>query len=207
MSCGRVISKNSFNINQTFILNFKYNIKSDSDYGFSVFFGNSDLLHSKDIDDIKNKNNAESIGLYGKTKKSQLPIFFSICLDNKGKFAAQHGKFIDGKTELNNYNTITLRCIDDDTNFKYISDAQIDDFYTPEGKFNNIRIILDNRGSRLIVQLKKYNDKDYVVLGKYMLPSSIIALNNEFSNYTYGISSYTDNGNLSIKDLTFSVCG
>ena len=205
MSCDRFISENSFNVNKNFILTFKYNIVSESDYGFSIFFGNSTLLHDSKLKSIKNKTTDDTLGLYGKTKQSQLPVFFCVGLDNKGKFALPYGKFVDGKTDLNNYNTITLRCIDNNTNFKYIKDSKIEDFYTPENKFNSVRILLDNNGTRLIFQLKRYNDNDYIDLSNYILQAYIRAIKKEIKDYTYGISACYDNGKMTVKDLSFTV--
>lgn len=201
---NRIISKNRFDIRKTLILTFDYNIQSNADYGMSIFFGNYDLMYNSKI---QNKKCDYSAGLYSKTKPTQFPSFISVCMDNKGKFALSNGKYIDGKDELNNYNTLTVRHIDNNTNYKYLKDTQIDDFYTPADKFNTIKCILKNGGTNLSINLKKYNSEKYIILDDVFLPKVIKEINKNITTYTFGISTFYTEGKLILRNIAFSTIG
>lgn len=190
---NRFIIDTDVNVNRTVDISFEYNIYSINDYGIALFFGNNLLDDFKKNEKIKNRTTKEGLGLYGKTKNSQQKSNFSIGIDNKGYFALSYGNYVNGKKELNNYNTITVRAINGTDYYNYIIDEKIIDFSTPPDQYNKLQFRLEENGTRLIVLFRKYDELINKKIFEIKLPGIISSINAKNPKYNIGFAGLFDN--------------
>lgn len=193
-----------FNFNDPIIISFKYNIKTDDDYGIGFFVGNNNLL-GIDLTKFNNRSVKEGLGMFGKTYKSQIPSIFSIGIDNKGYFSSSYGNIINGKDELNNYNTISIRYKNNiKNNYSFYKDFKLDkNISILSDDYNIIRFRITEFGTKINIDIK--NNNNFINILETKLPGCISSYVKENNKAVIGLSGlYSNDGELKIKDIICS---